>query len=507
MVSLRRIFANWEPRALTTRTAQTACLAVFLLFTVFPLLMSFFIGTGSASPALIDQRQFELLKNSLYFATGSASVALLLATPTGILLWDKSYSRLRSFLIFLILVPPYLYAQGFMTLSASPPPGLGFLIKASGINWSALICGVALSPMAALLISLAPYLLSSAPLESAKLSMDPQQILWRIVLPSTRYLFMAAGAMTFAFALLEGGLPLSLQTIVFATEITSKFLAGTSTAIIFVEIWPFFILILLPVLAIWPFIKKLQSRKSLNRQADMLSLKELQPLYGYAILAGTVIFLIFVSLPLLALLRQSFTGAQAGLSWGTDGKALLWSMATAFSSAGICGILVAKSGNIAGGFRILPLLAILTMVIPPSLHGTAWATTGAHFSWLPSFLVMVAAHCARALPLTLLVAFLAWKSFSRQHLMESASVANAPIGLQLRLRAPIIAVCTGIAAVVSLRELEVSLLTVPPGGQTLPLRIFNLMHYGAGADVARLSLVFAALLALAGNFLIRRWPK
>ncbi|HEY9069661.1 MAG TPA: iron ABC transporter permease, partial [Candidatus Ozemobacteraceae bacterium] len=60
--------------------------------------------------------------------------------------------------------------------------------------------------------------------------------------------------------------------------------------------------------------------------------------------------------------------------------------------------------------------------------------------------------------------------------------------LRLRLDLPRVLAVAGAGFILSIRELDISLLTVPPGGETLPLRLFNLMHYGAGADVCRIGL-------------------
>jgi iron(III) transport system permease protein len=46
-----------------------------------------------------------------------------------------------------------------------------------------------------------------------------------------------------------------------------------------------------------------------------------------------------------------------------------------------------------------------------------------------------------------------------------------------------------IAFVLSIGELETTLLIIPPGETTLPIRIFTLMHYGANKLVAALSVI------------------
>jgi iron(III) transport system permease protein len=58
-----------------------------------------------------------------------------------------------------------------------------------------------------------------------------------------------------------------------------------------------------------------------------------------------------------------------------------------------------------------------------------------------------------------------------------------------------------ITFVLSLGELGTTLLVIPPGRETLPLKIYNLMHYGAEQMVAALSLILVCMiLVAAGGF-------
>ena len=64
------------------------------------------------------------------------------------------------------------------------------------------------------------------------------------------------------------------------------------------------------------------------------------------------------------------------------------------------------------------------------------------------------------------------------------------------------------SAVVATGDLAASVLTVPPGVTTLPIRIFTLLHYGVEDVVAGICLAlvvgFAAMTLVLG-WLVRRW--
>jgi iron(III) transport system permease protein len=52
--------------------------------------------------------------------------------------------------------------------------------------------------------------------------------------------------------------------------------------------------------------------------------------------------------------------------------------------------------------------------------------------------------------------------------------------------------------VLAMGELGATVVVAPPGSQTLTLRIYNYMHYGASDAVAALCLAMAAVAVLAG---------
>lgn len=60
--------------------------------------------------------------------------------------------------------------------------------------------------------------------------------------------------------------------------------------------------------------------------------------------------------------------------------------------------------------------------------------------------------------------------------------------------------------ILTLGDLSIPLLLVPPGRETIPVKIYNLMHYGADEMVAALSL-FLVVIMMAAYCLIQLWYK
>ncbi|MCB1905346.1 MAG: hypothetical protein KDI18_14905, partial [Gammaproteobacteria bacterium] len=67
-----------------------------------------------------------------------------------------------------------------------------------------------------------------------------------------------------------------------------------------------------------------------------------------------------------------------------------------------------------------------------------------------------------------------------------------------------------IAFILAMGELGITLLVIPPGIATIPVKIYNFMHYGAEATVAALCLILLVLqLLMAGGlfYLSRRLDR
>jgi iron(III) transport system permease protein len=117
-----------------------------------------------------------------------------------------------------------------------------------------------------------------------------------------------------------------------------------------------------------------------------------------------------------------------------------------------------------------------------------------------TLLAPVLVQFVRALPIT---ALWLWSQFTSvpQDLLEAARSEGAGWFTQLRrvalpLRLPGLAAAGGIALVLAVSELSATLLVVPPGVTTVPVRIFQLLHYGVDDRVAALALSIFSLLGI-----------
>ncbi|HNW35354.1 MAG TPA: hypothetical protein PKM25_10510, partial [Candidatus Ozemobacteraceae bacterium] len=160
---------------------------------------------------------------------------------------------------------------------------------------------------------------------------------------------------------------------------------------------------------------------------------------------------------------------------------------------------LAMGDALAATARHWPLaLSAMALAVPAGCIGVAHAAFWNQTPFAGGHLAIWCGHLGRVLPIAWLVSSFMRGPAGSAPPLEAAMLFSGSavhrLTLRLRLELPRVFAVLGAAFVMSLRELDVSLLTVPPGGETLPLRLFNLMHYGAGADVCRLGLLLGAAL-------------
>lgn len=119
------------------------------------------------------------------------------------------------------------------------------------------------------------------------------------------------------------------------------------------------------------------------------------------------------------------------------------------------------------------------------------------------------AALARAIPAAALVC-LGAELRRDPGLLEAARLLGRPWAafwrVRLPLGAPALAVSAVLAFALTLGECAGTILLLPPGRGTVATRLFNLLHYGASADVAALSALLA-LLALGAALLAAAWVQ
>lgn len=483
---------GWIPSAGFARRVLWLALFAYLVLTWLPASLPLIEASGAAAGSAVAGGSLKLLQRSLWLAAVSATFALVPGVCVGVSLWWRRgiVWDLRWLLFAFLFLPPFLLVQGWMAFSQVS----GWFLPPSGFWWAVVIMGMAFAPLIALIVASARQAIECPALQSSALVGGGPAMLRLVIIPQLRPYLAAGWLLAAAMILLEGGVPLSLQLPVLATDITSRFMMGETAGSLAIRLWPMYLTVMAGFAIAWKLLFSGSHRVADSCRTDLLRPEN----FGVTAVLIRLVLLLTALLYLLSvggIVWQAFAGSGSGMAFSSDWAAMLQTIVTALVVAVLAVVTATPLGSwLAGGSsRVLPALLLLPMVLPASLSGVAWAFWGvrlsAIFSWLPESGLMIVAHLARVLPVAVIVALAVSKARAGKSAEEAALLQRRAWWRRIMLQLPNLLLVGASAAIFSLRELEVALMTVPPGGETLPLRVFNLLHYGAGADVCRLSLL------------------
>jgi len=480
---------------------------------------------GTEPTAAISSRAWRLLGNSVFMAAAVAGLSTLIGF--GASLWLVTGSGLfrhwlsRMFLIPL-LIPSYLYAltwitvfsrQGMinrlLTLAGIPP------IAAYGPWATILALAVIFVPIIMLMVLPALRTMPAVLVESARILVADSRVWWRVIIPLACPVLVSAGGLVFALAMVNYSVPALLQFNVYTMEIFAEFSQSGDPLAVMALAVP----LAVPVVGL-SILAQLAWKKTplIGDPKEGVVLRGLpQPVilrfWGQA---AAVLLAMSIAVPVLVLLVQAaslHTIWQAVVSAAPE---IRLSLELALSVGILSALIAWPSAQLLTNWRggrwfwyVIPL------AIPGPLLGIGlihmWNTPlGAGIYGRPIMLIL--AHAGCFLPYAVFAQAIHFRRLDP--LLYDAASLHA-VGwhrrffqVQLRLRLPGLLGAVGLVAALSLGEIGVSLLIMPPGQSTLSLRLFNLMHYGASDVVAGLSLAVLGLIGGIGSvvFLLgRKW--
>jgi len=507
------------------RWAVAAAWAIFVLAALAPLAqlgLDAAGGDGASTSTtlrdlLLSPSQWQLLSNSLAIACGASALAAAIGVPFAFVTERTELPGRDIFgILYLVplLIPPQMHAVVWSRLLAENGPVSQTLRETLGISAAPIgifsipgvifVLGLAYFPFVTLLTRAGLRSVDPSLEEAALLRQGPLRSVARVTLPLVVPHLLAGTIFVFVFAIIDFGVPDILRVRVYPVEIFVQFSALYDKRAA--------VALALPLLIVTLALVGLQAR--LMRERAYVSFSQgiagtrrysLGRARSWAwLFCGSVLGLSVVT-PVVAL------AAAAGpiRTYVEVTKGALASLETSLSLALIAaGITAVAAFVIAhstlrsrGALRMsLHYLTQVPFAVPPILLGIGliglWnrPLTG----WLyDSVAMVVVGYVAHFLPFAIRSVYGSLQQLSPA--LEEAAWLATPNRLRIAGQITVPLVRRGLAAaflivfVLAMGELGVSLLVVPPGIETLPVRIYNLMHYGADASVAALSLVLLAV--------------
>ncbi len=459
-----------------------------------------------------------LLKNSLLVG----ALTTLLAGSFGFLaaLWlaglgNRWRTRLLAVAVIALALPPFVVTNCWLHFLGFAGVWRGWLplniVSLGGTIW---ILSLLTWPITLLFVLGAWQRLEPAQLES-DMAVSGWWLIRGLLWPLGRTALAQAAVLTFVLALNNFAVPAILQVKVFPAEIWVRFNTTFDTAGALWLSWP---LVAAPLLLLLWFARRdFPWPRTEGPLPARLFRQQLGPGWFWFCGACTIVLcLLAVGLPVYQLVSVSRTWAELPGALAA-GQAALWN---SFSLAAVSSAVVITLG-LAAGARSLPprgnssgspitpfnsfnaflrWLAWLPFLLPGVLLGIALILLF-NRPWCmllyQSAAIVILAFACRYLALGWNSAAHALQTVDRD-LVDVARLEGATRWQMLRYVqwpqiAPQAAAAWYVVFLLCLWDVESIILVVPPGGETLALRVFNLLHYGHNAQVNALCLMLLVL--------------
>lgn len=435
---------------------------------------------------------------------GTVAVGATLAAGLSLpfLFHPRAGTTLAIVLALIFCLSPVVLLHGFTTL-----PGFSLLPPFAR---AAVVLGWKMIALAAALLLLGLRGIGRGELESGLLAASPGVALRRLVLPRLLPAALAGVVVTFVLVFVDGELPGLVGYRNLPEEVLVRItLEGISPAALLPAL-PMVLLALGGAASLMALAGRESTSAVWNRADRAVWQVVVQRVPG----AGPAGWLLAALLLLpVGLVTFSALPALPSLEWA-EAAAVLNSVVFALAAASAAAVFGYLAAEGLATLRNRWLRAMLLVVLcaqwmtPGYVPGAGMAELAIRLApILDGDRLLVVTHAIRVLPLAVL-AFLAFHWMNRRHdpAAELAGIGWWRCFLRLRLPVewPAWLLVVAVLAALLLSELASTLLVVAPGTETAVLRIYNLMHYGAGDRVALLALL-QTLVVLAALLLASRW--
>jgi len=457
----------------------------------------------------LDARTWGLLARSLAIASGASAGALALGGAIALPLARirfRGRGALTGGLLAAFAVAPYWMALGWLRGDLASQTAQLWMGRPAAV---AFILATAYAPAVALLLLLAARSLPIGWEEAALLTAPLPTVVRRILLPPLLPFLAVVTLLVFSLCFADYEVASLLQVVTYPIEVfllyASVYAPGEAAraclpllAVAIVTAAPLGALLSRGLVRQWPASVSGSWPLTRGQRSALLAL-------ALTLAAG------FSLWPMLGLLSAADATPQTLDALRAGAPALANSLATTAASVLIAiGLGVAASGALVRARpatrALLSMLLLVPVCLPAPAYAIAWVALAA--AWPPalrdglaSLPALVPAFCiaARWAGLVALLAAAARLALPRSALdaarLQEGSAVRRFLRVELPLVVPVLLAAAAILSALSQGAIGILVLTVPAGFEVAPLRIDNLLHYGAREQAVALAVASAALAA------------
>ncbi|MBM3833074.1 MAG: ABC transporter permease subunit [Verrucomicrobia bacterium] len=438
-----------------------------------------------------------LLHNSL-LVSGLTTVASVIFGFMGALWLAGLEARLRNGFLaaaaVAFVLPPFLVTNAWLHFLGETGIWRHWLpLNIYSLGGTVWILTLLTWPVTLFLVSSAWRRLDPSQLESDVALQGWPLIRW-LLIPLARPALGLASALTFVLALNNFGVPALLQTKVFPAELWVNFNTTFSYWNALYLSWP---LLVAPLLLLLWFNRRGDSWPALERPVTPQVFRRQLGKSWLWLSGGSALFLVFVAvlLPLTQLVTAARTWRELLPAFAAGQTAVANSFIFALSAATLCVVL----GCVIWRWKAGALLWV-PFLLPGVLIGISFIfafNRPAVALFYGSIWIVIAGLTLRYLAVSWHGVGYAMRSVDRD-LIDAAKLSGAGAPQLFRYGylpqiAPQLAAVWYATYLLCLWDVETLILIVPPGGETLALRTFNLLHYGHNTQVNALCMLLLGL--------------
>ncbi len=469
---------------------------------------------------LSEKREINLFLNSIFIASGTTFFSLLIGVPLAFFI-AKTDIYLRNYLkyVYLIsfLIPSYITSIAWIDLLGNNGLLNRFLLSLHlienplfsiySLSGTIFILSLSYFPLVILLCMSGLLSINRSMEESARLSNNEFGMVTKINIPLIIPHIFSSAIFVFIFALSNYGVPSLLGVNTYPVEIFAQFSAYYNNEMAVVLSLP--ILLISLILIIFQYLlMRNKSYITVTGTWDQTYKIKLGK-FRYPI-SFIVLFIIFISglLPLLILLIRSggFLAYKSAIVSGYKDifNSLVWAILGA-SFIVIIGLPISEIIHRSKGFgkKFLDIISFLPFAVPSTIFGIGiimvWNKPVFEFIYT-SFIIVIFVYIAQFVPFSIRIILSNLKQVDKSLMEASLLTLNGWFKRFVKISFPLLkpGLLTSwiVAFIFCMEELGASLLVIPAGKSTLPIRIYTLMHYGAGKIVSALGIIFVLLCIL-----------
>ncbi len=454
-------------------------------------------------------RQWALLGNSLKLGLAVTALDLLLGFFCALYISGSKrfFGWKKYYFIIMLPIPFYIYALSWVyllkVLALFWPEVAAYSL--AGLGACIFVETLAFLPISILFLLVGMENIDPDKLRLASLYGDGNRAVWSVVIPSAAPYGLAAAGLICILSMTEFSVPSMFQYNTYALDLFSVYSRTGSALTAYIQCVPLMLVLILPVFWLLGNIRAFGLKGGI-RSRYLLKTTGVVRFLGRMAFA---VSLLQIGMPVAVLLITS-GGFQSILSGcGMVADELFTSFWTAFWGAGFCVLFAAGPAIFLGkrGRRIAWII-LYTIVIPGGIQamGLLKIVNRSGMIWLEKSLLLISLGCAlKFAPFLILWLYVTGKRADLRSLEMAEILAvrkSDPAKIRLRIFAPSYLAGFGMAFFLTFAEESIPLILMAPGRETITVKIYNYLHYGASEYVSAFSLAAVLFLFLMEGMLV-----